>query len=198
MSEDIRICFVGDSFVNGTGDETTLGWAGRVCAAALARGIGVTHYNLGIRRDTSQDILRRWARECALRLPTSCDARVVISCGVNDTVVENGRTRVDPTESCANIRAILREARKYKVIMVGPPPIDDDQQNARIRELSAVFGRESERLGVPFIELFSHLASDAEYRKELSDSDGAHPGSKGYRKIASIVGGSRKWWFNVP
>lgn len=32
--QEIRICFVGESFVNGTGDPAFLGWTGRVCANA--------------------------------------------------------------------------------------------------------------------------------------------------------------------
>ncbi|HZC55143.1 MAG TPA: hypothetical protein VE396_03730 [Xanthobacteraceae bacterium] len=32
----IRICFFGDSMVNGTGDDACLGWVGRICAAAGA------------------------------------------------------------------------------------------------------------------------------------------------------------------
>lgn len=30
----MRICFIGDSFVNGTGDPECLGWAGRICVTA--------------------------------------------------------------------------------------------------------------------------------------------------------------------
>ena len=92
VTQDIRICFIGDSLVNGTGDEAALGWAGRLCAMANASDIPVTYYNLGIRRDTSKDILLRWESECTLRLPDSCDGRIVLSCGVNDTVIENGKT----------------------------------------------------------------------------------------------------------
>lgn len=32
QSEDLRICFIGDSFVAGVGDETALGWTGRLLA----------------------------------------------------------------------------------------------------------------------------------------------------------------------
>ncbi|NCO13075.1 MAG: hypothetical protein GW843_02735 [Thiomicrospira sp.] len=32
MMTDTRICFIGNSFVNGTGDEKMLGWAGRLRA----------------------------------------------------------------------------------------------------------------------------------------------------------------------
>jgi lysophospholipase L1-like esterase len=35
---DLRICFVGDSLTNGTGDPDCLGWTGRVCASAYERG----------------------------------------------------------------------------------------------------------------------------------------------------------------
>ena len=59
----MRICFIGDSFVNGTGDDDCLGWTGRICSAARRRGRDITLYNLGIRRDTTADIAARWERE---------------------------------------------------------------------------------------------------------------------------------------
>ena len=65
----MRICFVGDSFVNGTGDPDCLGWAGRVCAAAQHDGHDITYYNLGVRRETTADIRDRWEREVSCRLP---------------------------------------------------------------------------------------------------------------------------------
>ncbi|MEW5747105.1 MAG: GDSL-type esterase/lipase family protein [Nitrospirota bacterium] len=198
MARDIRICFIGDSFVNGTGDETALGWAGRLCAAACQSGIPVTYYNLGIRRDTSKDILLRWENECALRLPDFCDGRVVVSCGVNDTVIEDGTLRVRPEDSCAHIREILRGAQKYGVIMVGPPPVDDDEQNVRIKALAAAFEHEAKGLGVPYIDLFTPLAADAAFKKEIAGNDGAHPRSNGYLKMATIIRSSPQWWFPAP
>ena len=73
MQKDIRICFIGDSLVNGTGDRQALGWSGRVCAAANRAGFIVTHYNLGIRGNTTQDILSRWKTEFELRKVNSVD-----------------------------------------------------------------------------------------------------------------------------
>ena len=196
MRQDIRICFVGDSFVNGTGDEAALGWAGRLSAAASARNIPVSCYNLGIRRDTSKDILLRWKNECALRLPDSCDGRVVISCGANDTAIENGEVRVDFVASCTNVRSILRGAKQYTVLMVGPPPVIEDEQNERIKALSLAFAREAQALGVPYIDLFSALCSDDAYKREVSRNDGSHPRGEGYSKMAHIVGSSPSWWFH--
>jgi acyl-CoA thioesterase-1 len=66
----MRICFFGDSIVNGTGDDDCLGWTGRICSAARHAGHAVTHYNLGIRRDTSANVSARWRQEAERRLPT--------------------------------------------------------------------------------------------------------------------------------
>lgn len=197
MTQDIRICFIGDSLVNGTGDEAALGWAGRLCALAHASDIPVTYYNLGIRRNTSKDILLRWESECTLRLPGSCDGRIVLSCGVNDTAIENGKVRVSSAESCANVRAILRGAKQYTVLMVGPPPVLDDEQNERIESLSLAFARETQALGVPYIDLFSALCADDAYKREVARNDGSHPRSEGYSKMARIIGESPSWWFSA-
>ena len=139
----------------------------------------------------------RWESECGLRLPGFCDGRIVFSCGVNDTSIENGKMRVDSVESCANVRAILRGARRYKVLMVGPPPVIDDEQNERIGSLSLAFARETQALGVPYIDLFSALCSDDAYKREVERNDGAHPRSEGYSKMARIIGASPSWWFHT-
>jgi lysophospholipase L1-like esterase len=195
QERDIRICFVGDSFVNGTGDEKALGWAGRLCASANTKKNCITYYNLGIRRNTSRDVLLRFARECAPRLPKSADGRVVLSFGVNDTLMENGNLRVSFEQSCANLREVLRRAGQYKTILVGPPPVCDHDHNDRISALSQAYAREARILGVPFIELFAHLVADSRYRGEVTRNDGGHPTGRGYAKIAALIGSSRAWWF---
>lgn len=169
-----------------------------MCALARAGGFSVTCYNLGIRRDTSKDILRRWKTECSLRLPDACDDRVVLSCGVNDTTIETGSVRVPPEESRANVREILRGAGKYRVLMVGPPPVADDEQNKRIMFLSRSFVQEAGALCVPYVDLFSPLAADAAYQDEVRNNDGSHPRSGGYAKMARIVSSSSSWWFPAP
>ena len=66
---EVRICFVGDSFVNGTGDPECLGWTGRICVYANKKGYDITYYNLGIRRDTSTELRQALVKEVSLRLP---------------------------------------------------------------------------------------------------------------------------------
>lgn len=66
MSEfykEIRICFLGESFVNGTGDPEFLGWTGRVCAKSQRKGYEITYYNLGVCAETSTYLKQRWKQE---------------------------------------------------------------------------------------------------------------------------------------
>lgn len=203
MPQDTRICFIGDSLVNGAGDSTALGWAGRLCAAANANNEPVTYYNLGVRGNTSRDVMARWKNECALRLPDTCDGRVVLSCGVNDTVIVNGSLRVSHEESCANIREILLGAQTYKTLMVGPPPVEYSEQNERIKALSHAYAHEASLLNVPYIDLFSSLVANKEYMHDVSNNEncypkGFHPTSLGYSLITNLVSLSPSWWFHTP
>ncbi|WP_370277517.1 GDSL-type esterase/lipase family protein [Pontibacterium sp.] len=183
MTKDLRICFVGDSFVNGTGDETKLGWTGRVCAALEASDsdLEVTFYNLGVRRDTSEDIRRRFNQEISARLQAGFDTLVVFSFGVNDTTIENGVLRVDSERSIDNTRALLLEvAEQHPVLMVGPPPIADEEQNNRIQALDTEFAQLCSELNVPYLSVFDGLVCNPVWREEVTSNDGAHPHSAGY------------------
>jgi lysophospholipase L1-like esterase len=77
---EIRICFIGDSYVAGVGDTAFIGWTGRVARGMAVRGRKVTASSLGVRRETSRDILTRWHAEVQCRLapvPTNVEKRVV-------------------------------------------------------------------------------------------------------------------------
>lgn len=192
---DLRICFIGDSFINGTGDETFLGWSGRVCAALLDDSFTLTYYNLGVRRQTSADILQRWEQECAQRLPDFCEGHLVLSCGINDMVLENGNTRIAFSESVTNVRTLLSAAKsKYKTLLVGPAAVGDDALNARIAALNEAYKQEAEKLGIPFINIFPHLLADTAYLAESRANDGYHPRSGGYAKIANLIFPAMQSW----
>lgn len=183
----LRICFFGDSFVNGTGDDACLGWVGRACAAARRRGIDLTSYNLGIRRDTSADVLARWQREAEARLPPEHDGRLVFSFGANDCCPgdDAGGVRVAHGTALANAEAILTTAFAWRpTLMVGPLPICDAAVDARTSELSAAFSALCARLGVPYLDLFWHVAASEVWVREVRAGDGAHPNAGGYTIIA--------------
>lgn len=193
---DHRICFVGDSFVQGTGDPLCLGWVGRVTQDAITRGINVTHYNLGIRRDTSRDIAARWQPECAARLPSDSEAHVVFSFGVNDTSIFEGEQRISEEESLANFQSILRNASSsYKVVMIGPPPMPDSAHNRRVAQLDKQFAEAAETLNVPYFSVLEALRKDEHWLTEAIANDFAHPGQQGYERLAELVQEWSVWWF---
>ena len=53
MSKELRMCFVSDSLLLGTNDDTYLGWPGLLCRREREAGHDVSLYNLGIRADAS-------------------------------------------------------------------------------------------------------------------------------------------------
>lgn len=193
---DHRICFVGDSFVQGTLDPLCLGWAGRVAVYARFAGVDLTYYNLGIRRDTSRDIAARWQQECAARLSVACQPYVVFSFGVNDTTLDQGTPRVPEAESLAHFRDILtRASARYRTVVVGPPPVADASHNARTRHLSERFAEVAGILGIPYLAVFDTLQTDAAWTAEIAANDGSHPGARGYTRLAELVLAWPQWWF---
>jgi acyl-CoA thioesterase I len=195
---DIRICFIGDSFVNGTGDAEYLGWVGRICQKAARLGHELTAYNLGIRRETSLQIEQRWQAEVASRLPETCEGRLVFSFGVNDTTEENGKSRVRPDDSVACAHRLLLAAKAaYPVLMVGPPPVGDPSHNARIETLSQLYAEVCKDLEVPYLETYSKIVQSPVWYMEVSRGDGAHPAASGYQMLADLISQWQAWkaWF---
>ncbi len=194
--EDIRICFVGDSFVNGTGDPEKLGWAGRLCAEAENEKREITCYNLGVRRNTSGDILARWEGEYRARLAEGADMRLVFSFGVNDCTMEGEALRVAPEKSLQNAREILSTAAAlYPTLMIGPPPIDDAEINRRVRSLDGSLQQLCSEIGVPYLSVFDPLDALPLWAEEVASNDGAHPRSAGYAVLARLVSEWEAWWF---
>ena len=187
MAAPIRVWFFGDSFVNGPGDEACLGWVGRSCAESRRRGVDLTCYNLGIRRDTSADIQQRWEREARARLPPEHDCRLVFSFGANDCCpCEDGsEVRVPHDQALDNARAILATARSWcPTLMVGPLPICNAAVDGRIAALSAALAPLCASLGVPYLEVFHHAANSTAWAREVAAGDGAHPSALGYALVA--------------
>jgi len=193
----MRICFFGDSFVNGTGDDDGLGWVGRVIARARRGGCDVTGYNLGIRRDTSADVAARWKAEATLRLPPDCDGRLVFSFGANDGASNeiDGAPRVDRAQSLVHAESILSAAHRWlPTLMIGPGPIACElDANARIAALSSDYAALCARIGVPYLEIVRLLTASSTWSEEAMAGDGAHPNRGGYTVVADAVAGWSAW-----
>ena len=199
MGTAMRIAFVGDSFVNGTGDPECLGWTGRICQSAVGRGHGVTLYNLGVRRDTSADVAARWKEEVARRLVRDERAGIVFGFGVNDCVLEHGRPWVAPAETPRQARLVLSAAQAIApCLMIGPPPIDDDGVNRRLDALNPQLVALCDALGIPYLDTLTPLRASSIWREEASRGDGAHPGAAGYGELARLIDEWAAWRAWLP
>lgn len=189
MARDLRVCFVGDSFTAGTGDETGQGWVGRVVADARATGTALTAYELGVRRETSLDIARRFHPEVAARLRDGDDLRVVLSFGANDVSAPAGRPRVPHERTLAVLTDLLDDAWAlgWSTLVVGPPASLDPIQTGRAVDLSLGMAQVCAECSVPFVDVVGPLADDAVWADSVRAGDGVHPLAAGYERFADIV-----------
>ena len=188
--------FVGDSFVAGVGDPQHRGWVGRLAERAHRIGAPITAYSLGVRRDTSDDILRRWADEVAVRRAAGAQERLVVSFGVNDTTDDGRATRVAPECSVANLHTLLADAAAagLPVLMVGPPPVADRVQNRRIAALDEQFAAVCAETGAPYVTVFAPLRDAPVWMDEVAAGDGAHPAAAGYDLLTDLVEPAWQEW----
>jgi lysophospholipase L1-like esterase len=197
---ETRICFIGESFINGTGDSTHLGWTGRLCVALSQQAYQVTYYNIGIRGETSTELSKRWQLEAERRLRVGYDNRIVFSFGTNDTTATNGKLRVEFADSLRNARQILSMAKScYPVLMISPPPTADFGRHDRVQELSEGFAAICQELEIPYLDVFTSLLSSAIWMTEVKAGDGSHPEAAGYAELAQLVQNWSAWssWFNL-
>jgi lysophospholipase L1-like esterase len=185
-----------------------------VARAAWAQNHDVTLYNLGIRGDSTRDILRRWRGECAARLPQSSNGRLVFMFGGNDAKeVVGAGIEVPLQESVANARTIIAaaaawlptlwlslipmsETKPYPRLLPGLPAYRFD--NRRQGEYTQHYAAVAQELAVPFLDLHTPLMHDAEWQRLTQAGDGSNPAASGYAKIAALIAAWPAWraWFD--
>src|SRR5262245_16478346 len=160
----MRICFIGDSFVSGAYDDECIGWVGRICASARRRKHDVSPYNLGVRGETSVQIARRWRAEAEMRQSPQQEGRLVFEFGVNDAREVNGKRQMEAAQSLAAAREILSAAISWKpTLMIGPPPGGDQARNMRVKELSVAIAQLCTELRLPYFDSFTPLAASSTF-----------------------------------
>ncbi len=189
MTRDLRVCFIGDSFTAGTGDETGAGWVTPVVAAVRDAGTAITGYQLGIRRETSVELARRWYPEARARLHDGDDLRVVFALGANDVSAPAGRPRVPHERTLTVLTDLLDEAAAigWPAFVIGPPAALDPVQTARAVDLAGGMAQVADGSGVPFVDLATPLADSALWAEAVRAGDGIHPDSRGYRMLTDLV-----------
>jgi lysophospholipase L1-like esterase len=208
MDRDIRICAIGDSLLNGTGDPEFRGWIGRACEAARRGDVRITLYNLGVRRSTIADVLRRWRPEAESRLEQGpgpeFERRLIFGLGLSDAFA--GTAADEALEAAADLLAAAK-ATGWPVLVVGPTPIhvrrveEQGRPDAsgildRARRLASELEATCRHLGVPYVDAHARLAESERWRGALARTDGVHPGADGYQCLAEAIAGTaefRRW-----
>lgn len=181
---DIGVCFVGDGFVAGYGDPKALGWVSRVVGRTPSRETDLTAYNLGVRGDSSAEVMQRWRIECPPRWAGRSERRLVVAVGAQD--LARGLTTA---RSRLNLANVLDEAATTGIatFVVGPTPTLDAESNARLGQLAEAQADVCSRRRVTFVDCFHPLKEHGQWQSDLGAGDGIHPGQAGYGLIAWLV-----------
>lgn len=182
---DVALVFIGASLVAGVGDPKGQGWVSRVVGRTQHPDLDLTAYNLGVRGDTSADVLTRWRTECPPRWAGRAEKRLVVSVGGNDAIkgITLARHRL-------NLANILDDAASAGIgtFVVSPPPSDDADLNSKLEVLVEAQADVCSRRGVPFVDCYRPLVGHEQWQSDLAASRvKGHPGQAGYGLLAWLV-----------
>ncbi|MCJ2166315.1 GDSL-type esterase/lipase family protein [Pseudodesulfovibrio sp. S3-i] len=174
------ICFFGDSLTLGFGDDSGLGWPGRIMNTLVNQGRDVTGYNLGIRANTTIKLYDRWRRETVRRVLPDQELRLTFSFGVADIA-----NSVHSDLTLSNAEAILTEAiTTAPTLMIGPTPVADPERNAHLKSLSGKLAGICEQHQIPFVPVIDAMQGSSVYTRALGAFDNVHPSADGYAALA--------------
>jgi acyl-CoA thioesterase-1 len=181
---DVRLVVIGDGFAAGVGDPKALGWVSRVVARSQSPELALTAYNLGVRDDSSADVLVRWREESSRRFAPGAEHRLVLNMGFGD--VSQG---LSTARSRLNLANILDDAAAFSIptLVVGPAPTLDPAFDVRLKVVADAQADVCARRSVPFVDCFEALLKHEQWQSDLSTGDGVHPGQAGYGLIAWLV-----------
>ena len=186
---DVRVCVFGDSFVAGVGDPKALGWVGRVATRTPpSTGVALTLYPLGVRGQSTEDMVVRMPLEVSPRFARGDEHGVVLAVGIADAFAA-----VPVARSAATLEFGLRSTDVSRLV-VGPPPVGPPEVRQRLAALDTTFAGVSERLGVRYISTYAPLAGHGPWQRQRF-VDGVHPGQAGYGMLAFVIlnGGWYEW-----
>lgn len=181
--------FFGDSItlgVNVLEDDT---WTCLLNASMKSHGLPIppsTFYYLGVRKNSTKDIIERFLPEFKARNLIGSEPYFVFMFGTVDTASVNDNTVLSMEESKKYMQNLLTSAKEYgKCIFVSPPPVLNEEHNERIKELVKEQIKICDTLKIPYVDVHSALKDNLIFSQDLID--GVHPQEMGNTSIYDII-----------
>jgi lysophospholipase L1-like esterase len=201
----MRVLVFGDSIAQGFYDSEG-GWANRLAAHYFKKSIdgknekNLTVFNLSISGDATPQLLRRFDAESSARIWPGEDFIFIFSVGINDSVVENGKVRVEQEDYSDNLRSLVQKARKFSnnILLVGLNACDEKitqpvawnkaihYTNKQISIYESIIRKISTEEGAQFLPLYEVFEEKKKHGEKLL-FDGLHPNSEGHLIIYELV-----------
>lgn len=191
------MAFFGDSLTQGVGDETSLGWVGRL-AARLSKTRDLTWYNLGVRGDTALELSRRAEPELRARLFPGIETRIVVAIGTNDASLLGGVPRISVERSAKLMERTWEALRGLgNPFWIGPVPVAKERLDLehggevysfvteRVLELNEAYAKVAAARGIPYLDMVDAL-SEADL-SSYETADGIHPKAGGYQELHRVI-----------
>ena len=188
---DLRACFFGDSYVAGAGDDSGLGWVGRVTADARAAGADLTAYNLGVRGQIGPQIAWRAAAEMKARVAGGDAHALVAAFGSND--ISRGLILWGSVRSAERLIDVAARFRATPFLLSPPRFLDDPARDAQAQRMSDALAALCMRRGVAWLDLRDEVSDWRTWWDEARAGDGAHPNGAGYALVADAVSAWQPW-----
>lgn len=190
------ICIFGDSITWGAGLPFRTAWANllrNLLENKNKKYYPIELYDLGIDRDTTEDLLKRFNAEARARQPNI----IIFAIGTNDSAYR--KNMYDPLVSIQkfekNLLKLTQEAKKFtdKIVFIGLAKGSDyktvplprsitgkcyDKENIKI--YNNIIKKTCKKKHIFFINIINKLNDKDFY-------DGLHPNSQGHQKIFEIV-----------
>ncbi len=185
-----QIFVFGNSIVQGCYDDKFGGWVERLKVFYMKYDENTIIYNLGVRGDTTNELIERFEFEIKQRRDIEEEIIIVISIGINDSYLSNIKKFEE------NINKLIKLSKKYtnNIIFLGlnsvieeitnPVPWNKEAfyKNENIRKFNDALKKSSKENKVFFINIFGLLN-----KNDFYSDDGVHPNPKGHEKIFEVV-----------
>ena len=189
--KQVNVIVFGDSLVYGLMDESSLGYTLRLknTFESLKNGI-YSFYNLGIPGETSQELLKRFSSETAMRHQPDSKNIIIIATGINDSQLVLDKPLVSEADFYDHLDELVNKAKKYaaEVVLLGLTRVDESKvapspwqenhsyNNNRIEKFDEILEDLAKKQDIEYISLKEVLS-----KEDLID--GLHPTSNGYEKL---------------